>query len=235
MRKILSSEKLKGKNFKIKGIYEITYSIKNQQFYRSFIPTRVYLEADDATPKSEGVFDFYFKENAVDDKFLEEKGKYNVNGYLLFYNGLYSDNKRDFGCPIQLVIDQKKNAKLAEGLRRKFIFPDVTDCEYRQIGLKVEILDGAQIVELTMDMLNDEQRENVEFGLITLDEIKQEMGLNIYGDRVTDIVITGLARNYSKGAVDTVYKDNDFRPPHPKGDIQDDDDNDDDVLDEDLL
>ena len=75
------------------------------------------------------------------------------------------------------------------------------------------MLDGAQKVELSEDMLTDEQKENLEFGLITMDEIRKELGKDIFGDRVTDIVIDSLCRGFSGGAKDTAYSDKDFGKP----------------------
>ena len=62
-------------------------------------------------------------------------------------------------------------------------------------------------------MLTDEQKENLEFGLITMDEIRKELGKDIFGDRVTDIVIDSLCRGFSGGSKDTAYSDKDFGKP----------------------
>ena len=62
-------------------------------------------------------------------------------------------------------------------------------------------------------MLTEEQRENLEFGLITMDDIRRELGKDIYGEKITDVVIDGLARGYSNGAKDTAYTEKDFGKP----------------------
>ena len=117
------------------------------------------------------------------------------------------------------------------------MFPDTCDCDYREIGLVCNVLDGAQKVELTEDMLTDEQKENLEFGLITMDEIRKELGKDIFGDRVTDIVIDSLCRGFSGGSKDTAYSDKDFGKPRidtPNStDIVDDDTED--IFDEDEI
>ena len=236
MNKVASNEKMKDKIVKIRGEYHIEYNVKTQQFYRSFIPSRVYLCKDNEPTKSEATFDFYFNKDAVDDNDFAEKKKYHINGFLRFYDSTYEDNKGEFGCPIMLTIDGNqtyKNSKgdtvdgekFAKGMARKFEFTD-TDNEFRQIGLKVNVLDGAQTVAFDESMLTDEQREDIELGLVTLEDIKKEMGVNIYGDRVTDIVIMGIAQGYSKGAIDSAFVASDFLAPHPAGETEDEADDD---------
>lgn len=231
MNKVVNNEKMKDKIVKVRGEYRIEYSIKNQQFYRSFVPSRVYLCNNDEPVKSEATFDFYFNKDAVDDNDFAEKKKYHINGFLRFYDNTYEDNKGDFGCPIMLTIDGNrayKNSKgepvdgekFAKGMARKFEFD--TENEFKQIGLKVNILDGAQTVDFDESMLTDEQREDIDLGLITIEDIKKEMGANIYGDRVTDIIIVGIAQGYSKGAIDSAFVASDFLAPHPAGETEED-------------
>lgn len=242
MQKVVNDEKLKDKMFRVRGEYQIEYAEKTQQFYRSFVPTRVYLADINAEPMSEGTFDFYFNKDAIDDNDWETTKKYHINGYLRFYSGTYKDNKGDFGCPISFTIDGNRSVKTDKGMIdgtvfakrfvKKFAFPE-TDNEFRQIGLKVDILDGAQKVEFDISMLDDEQREDLECGLITLDEIKKELGADVYGERVTDLVISGLSKGYTlKGAQDSAFTVDDFRPPHPADNADEDEDkifNDDDL------
>lgn len=232
MQKVANSDKIKDKLFKISGNYEIQYSAKNDKYYRTFAPNRVYLASEDEMSISSANLDLFFDKNALDDSDFADTKKYHVNAKLRFYDGTYKGN---FGCPITLTIDgngDEKKQKLAEGLKKKFAFPDDCEAEWRELGVKVDILDGVQRVELSEDMLTDEQRENIECGLITMEDIVKELGGNIYGDRVQDIVITGLARGFSKGSVDTVYVGKDFVAPHPLNAAQD---NDDDILSDDDL
>lgn len=91
------------------------------------------------------------------------------------------------------------------------------------------MLNGSQKVELTEDMLTDEQRENIEFGLCTLEDIVKEMGGDVYGDRVTDIVIDKLGRGYTNGSKETAYTADDMCKPH--NELADEDDMD--IFDED--
>ena len=72
------------------------------------------------------------------------------------------------------------------------------------------MLDGAQKVEITEDMLTDFQKEMLELEAITMDEIRKEIGGDVYGDKVQEIVITNVSRGFTKGRKDTVFVDSDF-------------------------
>ena len=71
-------------------------------------------------------------------------------------------------------------------------------------------------------------RENLEYGLITMEDIQRELGKDIYGEKITDIVMNSLARGFSGGAKDTEYTKKDFCKPCVES--NDDDEN---IFDED--
>jgi hypothetical protein len=86
-------------------------------------------------------------------------------------------------------------------------------------------------------MLSDEQRESIEDGMCTFEDIKAELGGTAFGDRVTEIRLTGLMKGYSSGVQDTMYSIEDLKKK-PIKDAQksedvdifkDDDDSDDDI------
>ena len=214
LNKLVNNEKIKDMLFKVTGNYEVDYDSKNDIWYRHLIPQRIYRAADDATVMSQCTFGVTFGREAIDDTDFSEKKKIHINAYIPQY---LSNYKKTFFCPIPFTIDgngDEKAEKKALGFKKKFTFPDECSCDYREIGVVCDILDGAQKVELTEDMLTDEQKENLEFGLCTMDDIIKELGKDVYGDKVTDIVVVSLARGYSSGAKDTVYSENDFCKPH---------------------
>lgn len=228
LNKFVNSDKIKDMTFRVTGTYDIEYSDKKDMWYRHLNVQRIYRVADDEAVKSQATFGLTFGREAIDSDSFEETKKYRVNAFISQY---LSNFKKNFFCPITITIDgngDEKSAKRAEGFKKKFMFPDSCDCDYREIGVVCNMLDGAQKVELTEDMLTDEQKENLEFGLITMEDIQKELGKDIYGDRVTDIVIDGLARGYSGGAKDTAFTDSDFRKPSVS--VADDED---DIFDED--
>jgi hypothetical protein len=86
----------------------------------------------------------------------------------------------------------------------------VKDKKYYELGVKVKMLNGSQKMEITQDMLTDIQKELLELEAITLDEIRAEMGGNVYGKPVEATVIMNMAKGYSKGRVETVFTDSTF-------------------------
>ena len=88
-------------------------------------------------------------------------------------------------------------------------------------------------------MLDEEQLENIELGLTTLEEVKAEMGVG-KGNFTEVTKVAGLARGYSKGGVDTgmtlenyIPKDDVMEDLHEEEVVEDEDD-DLDLLDLDL-
>lgn len=208
--KLINNPAIKDWIWHISGEYKLEYSEKNNQWYRKFVVQKIYRADDSSEPKSEGTLTIVFNKDAVDDADFAETGKVHINGYLGQYLG--KPYKKTCFAPTAFTADGSKDdvaKKLAMGFKKKFTFPDSCDCEWREIGVVTSIIDGVQKAELTEDMLTDEQRENIEFGLITMEDVIKELGRDIYGERVQDIVLTGLMRGYTGGAKDTVYTDSD--------------------------
>ena len=228
LNKLVNSDKIKDMTFRATGNYALEYSEKNDTWYRKFVVTRIYRTEEE--PKSQVTLGLVFGREAVDDNDFDDTKKIHINGFLSTYLSTY---KKNCFCPITLTLDgngDEKAEKKALAFKKKFIFPDTCDCDYREIGLVCNVLDGAQKVELNEDMLSEDQKENLEFGLITMDEIRKELGKDIFGDRVTDIVIDSLCRGFSGGAKDTAYSDKDFGKPRIETADTDDEE---DIFDED--
>lgn len=209
IKKVIDSGKYADKKFFIKGNAEYSYSDNKQQVYESYIPQRIYLAADDAEEYSTATIKMIFNKDSLDDMSVEEKGKYYVNGYMFEY-----DRNRKVNIPVPVTVTipvapddaDEKAKKKVEAIKRKFTVDDDT---YKEFGVEVNMLNGAQRVEITDDMLTDEQREDLDCGLITLDDIRADLGGSVYGDRVQEYQFKKIARGYSRGRVDTVYMDDD--------------------------
>ena len=210
IKKVIDSGKYTNKKFYIKGNADYSYSDNKQQVYESYIPQRIYLAADDADEYSTGTVKIIFNKDSLDDMSVEEKGKYYVNGFMFEYD---HNRKANIPVPVTVTIPvapddaDEKTKKKVEAIKRKFVIDDDT---YKEIGLEVNMLNGAQKVEITDDMLTDEQKEDLDCGLITLDDIRADLGGSVYGDRVQEYQFKKIARGYTKGRVDTVYTDDDM-------------------------
>lgn len=208
IKKVIGSEKYKDKLFFIRGNGEYHYSDNQQKVYESYIPTRIYLAADDAEPSSTATINIIFNSESLDEMSVEEKGKYYVNGHMMEYD---QNRKANIPVPVTIVIpvpeDDEKEKKKAEAFKHKFMVDDDT---YKEYGAIVNMLNGAQKTEITEDMLTDEQRKDLDLGIITMDDIRAEIGGNVYGDRIREYQLVKPARGFTKGRQDTVWTDEDM-------------------------
>ncbi|WP_342759532.1 hypothetical protein [Kineothrix sedimenti] len=210
IKKVIESGKYKDSKFFIRGNSNYQYSDKKQQVYESYVPQRIYLAAEDAEESSTATIKIIYNAESLDSMSVEEKGKYYVNGYMMEY-----DNNRKSNIPVPITItipvaakdSSEKDKKFVEGIKRKFTVEDDT---YKELGVEVKMLNGAQKVEITDDMLTDEQKEDLDCGLITLDDIRSELGGSVYGDRIQEYQFLKIARGFTKGRNETVYTDDDM-------------------------
>lgn len=196
---LCENEEYKEKLWRVNGEVETTEW--KGKFYTNFTPSRLYLVDDETEQVSEGVLEFHYGEGAVSDYF-EDLKKIVLNGYTRQYDG---SKKKDIGTPVEnLEIDfsgvaEEKREKIYKKYLEIFT---VEGEEFKKIGLKVKYLKGSETVEFDESMLDEEQLENIELGLTTLEEVKAEMGVG-KGNFVEVTRVSGLARGYSKGGVDT--------------------------------
>lgn len=229
MVKVIESDKFKNKQFYIGGNYEVSYNADKDRFYTNYHVNKVVLAPDDVAPSTEMKIDFYFGENAWDDSQYEETGKCLINGWISYYdNTLKKNGFKDISIAV------REDEKKVEGLKRKF----VVDEHIKQIGLILKVIEGSEYVELTMDMLDEETREDIEYGLISFEDVKRRRGSRVMSkDKVSELRYDGLMENKNK-AQDTTYIVEDMhaaRVEVAKNSLFDDDDDDDlDLFDDDL-
>lgn len=220
--KLASSDKYKDKLFNISGNYEIQYNPDKNQFYTNYHVNRITLAPEDADAKTELKVDFYYGEDAWDDSNYEDTGKVLVNGWVSYYD---SNLKKNGFRDITVVI-REENEKKRNALKRKFT------CEegIKQIGLTLSVIDGAEVIELTMDMLDDETREDIECGLLDFEDVKRELGGRAIGDRVSELRFAELTPKKNV-AQDTVYTVDDMHPAREDVVEDDEDDEEEDIVD----
>lgn len=222
MIKVAQSEKMKDKLFNISGDYEVQYSAEKDRFYTNYHVNRVTLAAEDAEPKTEMKVDFLFGEDAWDDSNYEETKRILVNGWISYYDS----NLKKNGFKDMTVVIREDNEKKRNALKRKFTCED----GIKQIGLTLSVIEGAEVIELTMDMLDDETREDIECGLLDWDQVKRELGGRAIGDRVSELRFVELTPKKNV-AQDTVYTTDDMHPA--KADMVEEDEEIVDIFDED--
>lgn len=203
IKKVLDSGKYNNRKFLIRGSGEYSYSETKKQVYENYIPNRIYLAADDAVDCAIGTLNILFNKDSLDEMSVEEKGKYYVNGYTFEYD---SNRKGNIPVPTTIVIvndtTDDKAKKRTEKIVHKFI---VDDDSFKEYGVQVNMVNGAQKTEITEDMLTDEQKDDLDCGLITMDDIRTELGGSVYGERIREYQFIKPARGWTKGRQDTVY------------------------------
>lgn len=211
--KVLDSEKSKDMIFRINGVAEYSYGKNKDTYYRSFIPQKIFRVDDDTEQCCSGSMKLYFAEGAVDDTCADETGDYVINAFVDYYD---QNAKMNAFAPVEVKIN--KEHKMANGFKKRF--SKAEDEEIKELGVAVEFVNGAKQVDITMDMLTDEQRESIEDGMITFEELKAELGGKANGDRITEIRLAGLMKGYASGVQDTMYSIADLKKKPIKEDVQ---------------
>lgn len=210
VKKVIDSGKYKDKKFKILGNQVITYSENNNKFYTNFVPTRIYVAKDDEPETSTATVTLLYNKDSLDDGSLEEKGKYYINGYVLEYD---NNRKTNIPCPYTITIDKATDDADEKTKKANKLYVSqftVDDDSFKQLGVVVNLLNGAQKVDIDESMLTEFQQDMLLLGEITLDDIRKELGGSVYGDRIQENQFVKLARGFSKGRQDTVFTDDDM-------------------------
>lgn len=195
--KVTSNEKTKDWVWMVTG--EVEYSFSKGNWYRNFVPRRVYHVDDTTEQKSVGTIKTFFTEGCVD----EDENTLYFNTYTQYYD---QQCKKNCFTPMPLVIS-KEHPK-AKGFQK--LFSKAEGDEVREFGVNVIYINGAQRVEITESMLSDEQRELLEMNMITMDDIRKELGSTVYGEKKTEVRLDAIARGYTSGSKDTVYSAEDL-------------------------
>jgi len=206
MAKVVVLDKIKDKIFKISGNQEIQYN--NGKFYTNYMVNRVEL-ASNMEPNTNMIIDFYF----ADDCINENDDMAYLNGWSTYYD---SGLKKNGFYPVSVAIRNEKDIKLA---KKKFV---VGESEIANIGLAVNVIDGADRMEITMEDLDEETREEIDAGWVTFEEVVRAMGGNKLGERITELRFSGLNPRKNK-VEDTTYSADDMIPAMNIADDEDED------------
>ena len=204
IKKVIDSGKYKDKKFLIRGNGNYSYSEKNERVYESYVPNRIYLAADDAEEYSTANFTLLFGADSLDDMNVEEKGKYLVNGWTMEYD---SNRKGNIPVPTSITFSNSDEKKAA-ALVKKFTVDE--DDAIFEIALECNMVNGAQKTEITPEMLSEEMREDLDCGLITMDDIRRDLGESVYGERIKELQFSKLGRGSSKGRNATAFTKEDM-------------------------
>jgi hypothetical protein len=195
--KVTSNEKTKDWIWKVTG--EVEYSYSKGNWYRNFVPRRVYHVDPETEQKCIGTMNTFFTGDCVSE---DDNGFY-LNTYTQYYD---QQCKKNCFTPAPMTIP--KTHPKANGFAK--LFGKAEDEEVRELGVNVVYINGAQKVEITEDMLSDEQKELLDMNMITMDDIRKELGNTVYGDKKTETRAEAIARGYTSGSKETVYSASDL-------------------------
>lgn len=212
VKRVIDSGKYNDAKFRITGTVDFQYSAKDNRFYRTLSVQKMYKVSDDTPCKSEMTINAFYTEDSIDDTMYDDTQKYIFNCYTDYY---FSSIKGNRFVPMTLVIKgsgDEKAAKKAEAFKKKLTAFD-DEATVRKCGLVVDMVDGAEEQAISYDDLDDDTRENIDLGLISLEDAVRGLGGSMYGPRVTELRIKALARNSAKGSEPTVYSEENLKKP----------------------
>ena len=160
---------------------------------------KAYDDAEETATVSEK---FLFLNDAV----KETKDGLSITGYSVVYTGkdkTTGEKLPNKYCPVQFEVPKKSDAFIG-GMKKRFdVDPDEENPNaVKEMGVVLNILNGAEKIEFTEDMLTDADKENIDWGLTTFEDIKKER--TAYGESKQGFSFAKLGKGYSV-LVDTAY------------------------------
>lgn len=212
LNRIIESGALKDKKVKVYG--EIVYSKfidkdGNEKVYKKYVPKNIFVAKDDEEEKGEVNLNFLFNKNALVE--TEADGVYDL--FVKVPIKINKDTTEIYDDMVELnfnIFPDKDKAKNI--LSKKLNIEEMDEGELKEFALKVDIVHGAEEVEITEEMLSDEEKELLEYGLTTMEDLKKQYG-NGKGNLVRKYVFKGIGRGYTKkDAISTGKTLSDFEP-----------------------
>lgn len=210
VKKVIDSGKYADAKFRILGTVEFQYSAKNNQFYRTLSVDKMYKVPSDTPCKAEMTLNTFYTEGAVDAESYDDTKKMFFNCYTDHY---FSSVKGNRFVPLTLVINgngDEKAEKKAMAFKKMFEkFDD--EATVRKVGLVCQMIDGAEEQAVTYDDLDETTRDNIDMGLIELEDAIKAVGGTMMGQRITEYRIKSLSRTSAKGSEPTIYTEEDLK------------------------
>ena len=218
MRKLIASGNYAGRKFNVSGVVDIQYSAKTDKFYQTYTVQRVSLAKEDAEPKMVISGEFIYEAQSWDDGVYDD-GRVAYSVWARVYDRQYKNDacKGWLAAPMTFVFDPayivkdeaKRDAATKKLKERMSVVPD--GAAYGTIKLEADVIDGAQMEEITIKDLAPEVQEDIELGLTDLETELRKAGKRAFGDRIHEMRI--IRANDAKASV---FDDADVlsRPQH---------------------
>ena len=204
MKKVLASDKVKDTVFRISGTVDRSYNSEKGSFYDTYVVNKIEIPYDNKE-SAELYIDFHFGADPVDDSDIDETNTAYINGFSKYYD---NRTKTTGFYPITLTVHDAKKAK---EMKRKLS----GNGEIMNIGLIADIVNGAAISTITYDDLSDEDKADVDSGLLDLNEVIKALGGNKVGGKVKEFSFNRI-NPYKKKIEETIYTMDDMVPAKAK-------------------
>lgn len=202
----------------VSGDVEITYNVEKDIEYKSYVVNKIYRAKPESEPDSTVVLDFFFGEGAIDKSDWEENKVARVSGYQRYY---FADKQRgikgEFAAETNFKIDGNV-AEKCEGLIKKMEKDFSPERPFKKITVKLHAVDGAQVEEIKYDDLNDDQKEDIDLGLATLEDYQKTLGAS-YGDSIRDYIFKEVVLGKNGTVQETDYTE--MSKPHAEVSLDD--------------
>jgi hypothetical protein len=168
-----------------------------------YIPTKIRLAKEDEKNKAELKLNFVFDKDSLEvDRFAKE-GKIDITGFFTTY---HKDSKSNIFVQFPLVLDmnylasissvplsEDKKGMLANMLKAYF---KANTGEYIETEWRADLFRGNQVEEITMADLSAEQKMQIEFGIVTFEQVAKEMSAKKAGNKVNEIRLVRPTNKY---------------------------------------
>lgn len=193
------------KLFIVKG--NVMYKEYQGKISENFEPQSFVLAEEGEKPRFRGNIEMFFNKDSLDESFFAETKKLFINGFVNNYD---SKLKKDAKFPKIIIIDgskvdveNEKQVKRLDFLKKPFVMKGK---KYFSVQVEVNFLNGSEKADITIDQLDDFQKEQIELGFESFEDIKKKMGGNSYGAKIQETKI--IKRN--EDAKETDLKEDDF-------------------------
>lgn len=206
--------------FRVSGNIEISYDAENNTAYKNYIVTKIEKMPADTAPTATAVIDVFFNKEAFDaTDWIEtpvegsKLPKLSGVGIVNAKQSYFASNKKYNikGTFYTDIVFEVPASTVGYALKFKMSAAFDKDVAWKHIPVRVKVIDGAPVVDLTPDMLTDEQKLDIECGCYTLEELQKSMS-NVYGEKVRKYVFDSFIPN--KVAEDTAFTDEDMVEAH---------------------
>ena len=200
---VLDLGKVQGQKLYIRG--QIVFQKYNGQVQRRFKPQFIsYAKGDNLS--FDGEISFVFDSESLDMESGKEKSQVYVDGYVLDYD---KDAKKKVFMKETFVLDYSHINELTDAddidtARRQLkLISSLLKVKkgYHEFGFVVKFLNGSTEQKLTLEDLSDFERDMVDAGITTLEQIQKDRGMRSeYRNEVR--LIRPLLSRYSTGVVE---------------------------------